>query len=185
MRVAKSLLGKYLIRKQGKRLLIGRIVEVEAYLGSSDPASHAYRGKTRRNEVMFYRGGHLYIYFTYGMHFCANVVTEGEEIGHAVLLRAVEPVSGIEAMKRRRAITNDARLRELTSGPAKVCQAFGLKRTHNGTDLCGKEIWIAERMDQRTSVRTGRSRRIGVTRGVHKLWRYFERGNPFVSRPEP
>lgn len=89
LRIAKDLLGKYLIRKSGKRLLIGKIVEVEAYLGKRDPASHAFRGKTKRNEVMFREGGHLYVYFTYGMHFCANVVTQPEGIGEAVLLREI------------------------------------------------------------------------------------------------
>src|SRR5258706_407592 len=90
--VATELLGKYLVRKLRTDTLVGKIVEVEAYLGEKDPASHAYRGKTKRNEVMFRKGGHLYVYFTYGMHFCANIVTEDEGIGHAVLIRAVEPI---------------------------------------------------------------------------------------------
>ena len=104
LKVAKDLIGKFLVRRLNGKLLIGRIVEIEAYLGEKDPASHAYKGKTKRNEVMFGEGGHLYVYFTYGMHFCSNVVTEQEGIGHAVLLRAVEPLQGLETMARNRGI---------------------------------------------------------------------------------
>ncbi|MDE3057558.1 MAG: DNA-3-methyladenine glycosylase, partial [Bacteroidota bacterium] len=100
--VARELLGKILVRKIGSVMLTGKIVEAEAYLGESDPASHAFRGKTERNSVMFRDGGYLYVYFTYGMHFCSNVVTGKEGIARAVLLRAVEPVEGIEAMKKNR-----------------------------------------------------------------------------------
>src|ERR1700741_2664024 len=131
--VAKDLLGKYLVRKFRRQYLIGKIVEVEAYLGEKDPASHAYRGITKRNEVMFREGGHLYVYFTYGMHFCSNIVTEEEGIGHAVLLRAVEPIEGVNLMMKRR----NGTLENLTNGPAKLCQAFGITRKENGTDLLG------------------------------------------------
>src|SRR5258706_2727237 len=105
--IARDLLGKYLVRKLGRKALVGKIVEVEAYLGKNDPASHAYRGRTKRNEVMFNKGGHLYVYFTYGMHYCANVVTEEEGIGHAVLIRALEPIDGIETMRKNRKFTAD------------------------------------------------------------------------------
>ena len=101
LQVAQELLGKYFIRRIGKNLLIGKIVEVEAYR-SNDPASHSFRGKTNRNSVMFCEGGHLYVYFTYGMHFCVNIVTGKEGIGEAVLIRAVEPLVGIEMMKTNR-----------------------------------------------------------------------------------
>ncbi|MGD0038294.1 MAG: DNA-3-methyladenine glycosylase, partial [Bacteroidota bacterium] len=101
LQVARDLLGKHIIRKIDDKLLIGKIVEVEAYC-KGDPASHAFRGRTKRNDVMFWEGGHLYVYFTYGMHFCANVVTGNEGIGEAVLIRAVEPLAGIEMMKINR-----------------------------------------------------------------------------------
>ncbi|MEK6570294.1 MAG: DNA-3-methyladenine glycosylase, partial [Bacteroidota bacterium] len=117
--VAKDLLGKHLVHQVSNRNLIGKIVEVEAYLGERDPASHAYRGKTKRNEVMFWKGGHFYVYFTYGMHFCCNVVTEEEGKGRAVLLRAVEPIEGIEEMKKNRGFTArpDLRRDEASSVP--------------------------------------------------------------------
>lgn len=177
--VAQDLLGKYLVRRIGREFLIGRIVEVEAYLGKRDPASHAYRGKTKRNEVMFREGGHLYVYFTYGMHYCANVVTRSEGVGEAVLLRAVEPVQGIGLMKRRRRRgSND---RELTNGPAKLCEAFGIGRKENGTDLSGSGIMICRRRGEHRPP-LARSTRIGISAGIEHRWRFFVRGNPWVSR---
>jgi DNA-3-methyladenine glycosylase len=191
--VARDLLGKYLIRRWERVLLIGRIVEVEAYLGSHDPASHAYHGPTRRNSVMFRQGGHLYVYFTYGMHFCCNIVTEGEGTGHAVLLRAVEPVRGAPVMARLRGLgdpgTDDAPLPSsvlvsLCNGPGKVCQAFGIGRMHNGTDLCGTTIWIAGASPS-VPVRIATSTRIGIRKGEKHRWRYFLKDNPFVSKGRP
>lgn len=187
LRVARELLGVYLMRRLGNRLLIGRIVEVEAYLGERDPASHAYRGMTERNEVMFWKGGHLYVYFIYGMHYCCNVVTEREGIGHAILLRAVEPVAGIETMARRRGITlrSEADLLKLCSGPARLCQAFGIGRRDNGTDLCGDRIWLAAPVSGRPPRPIGRSTRIGIARGKEHPWRFFIRNSPFVSAWKP
>lgn len=163
--------------------MIGKIVEVEAYLGKKDPASHTFRGKTPRNEVMFLEGGHLYVYFTYGMHYCANVVTEEKWIGHAVLLRAVEPVTGEKTMATRRGLSPGSEIiPNLTNGPAKLCQAFGIARKQNGTDLCKTGgIWIAS-MDSAPVEPIGRSERIGITRGTHHLWRFFLKGNRFVSK---
>ena len=162
--------------------MICRIVEVEAYLGEKDPASHAYRGKTRRNEVMFLQGGHLYVYFTYGMHYCANVVTEEEGIGHAVLLRAVEPIEGIEAMMRnRKREVSGEDSPALSNGPAKLCQALAIGREQNGTDLAGDTIFLTEGIDvARKSIRT--SGRIGVSKGVRHPWRFYIHNNPWVSR---
>ena len=187
--VAKELLGKFLVRRIGRQLLIGKIVEVEAYLGEKDPASHAYRGKTKRNEVMFSKGGQLYVYFTYGMHFCANVVTQVEGVGEAVLIRAVEPIEGVNFMiknrsKRRRGelkCWSNGVLEELTNGPAKFCQAFGIERKHNGTDLLGDEIFIASGAAIPKSM-IGSSTRIGIKNATDKRWRFFVEGNSFVPK---
>jgi DNA-3-methyladenine glycosylase len=179
--VAKDLLGKILVRRIGQTTLSGKIVEVEAYLGKKDPASHAYRGKTRRNEVMFGEGGHLYVYFTYGMHFCANVVTGKKDVSEAVLIRAIEPLDGIELMKRNRGYLKDVRLLyTLTNGPAKFCEAFGIKREENGTDLRGDKIFLIEGESPKSII--GTSTRIGITRGKEKKWRFFLKGNEWVSK---
>ena len=185
LQVAQELLGKYFIRRIGKNLLIGKIVEVEAYR-SNDPASHSFRGKTNRNNVMFCEGGHLYVYFTYGMHFCANVVTGREGIGEAVLIRAIEPLVGIEMMMKNRQkgrlhLLDGAYLINLTNGPAKFCQAFGLARQENGLDLLDSEIRIAEG-DHIPLKLIKRSSRIGIQQGLEKRWRFFIAGNPWVSR---
>jgi len=182
--VATHLLGKHLVRKLGRTTLVGKIVEVEAYLGTRDPASHAYRGRTKRNEVMFKRGGHLYVYFTYGMHFCANVVTEEEGIGHAVLLRAVEPAEGMMVMRKNRGFTmdatNDTDDRKLTNGPAKLCQAFGIGRKENGTDLLGDSIFLCDG-EKVPSSHIVSATRVGIKNGREKKWRYYIKGNPYVS----
>jgi DNA-3-methyladenine glycosylase len=179
--IARALLGLYLVRKTPRGILAGRIVEVEAYLGKIDPASHAYRGRTNRNEVMFYQGGHLYVYFTYGMHFCGNVVTQEEGIGHAVLLRAVEPVDGIASMSRRRS-TARTELTQLCSGPAKLCQAFGIGRKENGIDLCGDSIWIERRDTQLPAASIGVSTRVGISVAKERKWRFYVKENRFVSK---
>ena len=182
LKVARELLGKYLVRRTRRGDLIGRIVEVEAYLGERDPASHAYNGRTPRNEVMFRKGGHLYVYFTYGMHFCSNVVTEDEHIGRAVLLRAVEPVRGKEIMIRRRGARRPGiKEHDLTNGPAKLCQAFRIARRQNGADLCGNEIYVAKGTKIAPSS-IGVSPRIGISRAVRRRWRFYIKGNPWVSR---
>lgn len=180
LKVARELLGSFLVRRIGKQRLIGKIVEVEAYLGTKDPAAHTYRGRTQRNEVMFRKGGHLYVYFTYGMHFCSNVVTEEEGIGHAVLLRAIEPVTGIETMQKNRD-KNDLQGPNLTNGPAKLCKALRIARTENGTDLLGDDIFImAGESISKNQIRT--STRIGIRNAVEKRWRFYIKGNPWVSR---
>jgi DNA-3-methyladenine glycosylase len=179
--VARQMIGLYIVRQTRTITLVGRIVEVEAYIGRRDPASHSYRGRTPRNEVMFRTGGHLYVYFTYGMHFCANVVTEEEGIGHAVLLRALEPVQGIGTMARNRGVPKN-QLSALCSGPAKLCEALSLDRAQNGTDLCGEVIWLG-RDPQAVPVRIGRSPRIGISEGKDSLWRFFDRKSRFLSRP--
>lgn len=185
--VAKELIGKLLIRQMGEHRLAGRIVEVEAYLGEKDPASHAFRGMTKRNEVMFRNGGHLYVYFTYGMHFCSNVVTEDEGIGHAVLLRAIEPLEGLAIMARNRGFSRatEGEKKNLCNGPAKLCKAFGIARAENGIDLCGNDIWIAEEPGPGIRHRVRRSTRIGITQGKEHTWRFFIRNSQYVSKGRP
>jgi DNA-3-methyladenine glycosylase len=184
LKVAQELLGKYFVHHMNEKPLIGKIVEVEVYR-QNDPASHSFRGKTKRNEVMFEKGGHLYVYFTYGMHFCANVVTGRENIGEAVLIRAVEPFTGIELMMRNRygrsQSINLQSMKNLTNGPAKFCKAFDLTKKENGFDLIGRDIFIAEG-DTISTRSIGRSPRIGIRAGMEKRWRFFIKGNPWVSR---
>jgi DNA-3-methyladenine glycosylase len=141
LQVARALLGKKLVRQINGLELAGMIVETEAYCGEADSACHAHRGKTPRNAVMFGESGHAYVYFTYGMHYMLNLVTEAAEKPCAVLIRAVVPLDGIEEMETRR----KRKGAELTNGPAKLCQALGIDKSLNGWDLtCGKELWVAD-----------------------------------------
>ena len=182
--VAKELLGKFLVRKIGRKYLTGKIVEVEAYDGSIDKAAHTYGGKTKRNEVMFNEGGYLYVYFTYGMHFCSNVVAGKLNEGKAILLRAVEPVNGLNEMAINRFKKKEisaVELKNLTNGPAKICQAFGIARSENGTDLTGKEIFILDAPKLSTN-KIAASARIGIKKSVDLPWRYYIKNNSFLSR---
>jgi len=176
--VARELLGKYLYRKYESRYLVGMIVEVEAYIGQTDPACHAAVGKTTRNAVMFGPPGYAYVYFIYGVHYCLNVVTEGEDFPAAVLIRALEPVQGIEVMKKLR---NTSDVRNLTNGPGKLCQALGIDRQLNGADLCGEELFITE---GKTVAVSGivQTPRIGIRVGTEHHWRFYIKDNPHVSR---
>jgi DNA-3-methyladenine glycosylase len=185
--VARELLGCYFVRRFGKERLVGKIVEVEAY-GHADPASHSFRGRTKRNEVMFRQAGHLYVYFTYGMHFCANVVTGPEGVGEAVLIRAVEPVAGIDRMLLNRYKSFDAAKSNIaqskisvSNGPAKFCQAFAIGRAENGIDLVNGDIGITEGETVPRST-IGRSSRVGIREGLDKQWRFFIKGNVWVSK---
>jgi DNA-3-methyladenine glycosylase len=182
--VARELLGKVLVKSSGKEILAGKIVEVEAYHGDTDEAAHSYGGITKRNEIMFETGGFLYVYFTYGAHHCCNVVTGKKGQGTAVLIRAVEPVFGLDRMIKNRfgrKLKNDKENFNLTSGPGKVCQAFSIDRTHSGTDLTGKEIFILDG-EKIISKDIGVSKRIGITRSVDLPWRFFIKDNPYLSR---
>ncbi len=183
-KVAPDLLGRVLVRRlPSGRLLAARIVETEAYQ-QDDPASHSFRGRTPRTEVMFGPPGHLYVYFTYGMHYCMNVVTAWRGEGSAVLLRAAEPLEGLADMARRRG-TNDPKL--LCSGPARLAQAFGVTTRHNGTDLVNDgrgDLWVLTgRAVPGTSVAVGR--RVGIRTGVERPWRFAIDRDPFVSRGRP
>ena len=178
LKVAKELLGKVIVRRIGDRFLVGKIVETEAYIGEDDPASHAFGGMTQRNKIMYLKGGHAYVYFTYGMHYCFNVVTEEEGFPAAVLIRAVEPIDGIELMKRFRNVKD---INNLTNGPAKFCQAFKIDKRFNGISLLGDEIFIAIPLNNE-NFEIGRSERIGIKSGLDRKWRFFIKGNPFVSK---
>lgn len=180
--VAPDLLGRVLVRvlPDGTRLA-ARLVELEAY-ARDDPASHAYRGQTQRNRVMFGRPGLLYVYFTYGMHFCSNVVTGSDGEGSAVLLRAAEPLEGLEVMAANRGL---AEVRLLCSGPARLAQAFAIGREENGIDLVRDRSLFLRAGEPVPPWRRARTTRVGVTVGVEPHWRYLERGNPFVSSGRP
>lgn len=175
---AKELIGKVLVRKKGKKLYSGIIVETEAYTGRTDAASHAYRGKTERNKFMFSAGGVGYVYFTYGNHYCFNVVVDKENTPHAVLIRALEPLEGTGYMKKNRG-THD--IYNLTSGPGKLAKAFEINLLLNGADLLGDVLFIAE-PPQKVNYKTAKSKRIGITKNTDKLYRFYAAGNPFVSR---
>jgi len=177
--VARMLLGKRLVRVLRGRRLSGMIVEVEAYRGSDDPASHAYRGRTMRNEVMFGEPGHAYVYFTYGNHYCLNITTEGAGKPGAVLIRALQPLEGIEVMMRNRPVRDVV---ELANGPGKLTKAMKIDDDFNGEDLIRSGRLFVESMA--TAVSVGVSGRIGITRGTDLPWRYFIEGNRFVSRAQ-
>jgi DNA-3-methyladenine glycosylase len=177
--VAPDLLGQVLVRElpDGTRAA-ARIVEVEAY-GPDDPASHAFRGMTPRNARMFGPPGHLYVYFTYGMHFCMNAVCGRAGQGTAVLFRAGEPLEGVEGMRGRR---GRERILELCSGPGRFTQALGVTRSEDGADLVdGRSLWV-ERASRSEAIVTGM--RIGV-RETTRSWRYWLEANSFVSRGRP
>lgn len=182
MRVAQEILGGYLVRHLNGDTLVGRIVEAEAYL-HNDPACHAFRGLTPRTRVMFGDPGHGYIYFTYGMHHCFNVVTNEEGVGEAVLVRALEPVEGIEAMYALR--EKARRDTDLLSGPGKICQAFSLTRTESGVDLIESDAIYLEKGSLKKNEQAGVSARVGLTLAIDKPWRFFIKGNPYVSKGRP
>jgi len=180
LELAPDLLGRFLVsHRDGEIDLAVRIVEVEAYLGvGQDPASHAYRGQTARNAEMFASPGRLYVYFCYGMHHCLNVVCDQPGQASAILLRAAEPLAGAADMEQRRGRKGF----ELTNGPAKLCQAMGVDLSWNGTDLVGGPLglWAGE-----PPRRISRSRRIGIRRGIDRLYRWFDADSDYVSRTKP
>lgn len=163
---------------------VGRIVEVEAYRGVEDPASHAARGRTARNGTMFGRPGLLYVYRSYGIHWCANVVAGSEGVAEAVLVRAVEPVVGVEAMRATRSgITRDV---DLANGPGKLCAALGITGQDDGTDLCRKRSRVRLLRDELAPpTRPTITTRVGITKGAEQPWRYLVTGHAGVSRGRP
>ena len=185
--VAPDLLGCVLESGLPDGLVAVVLTEVEAYAGQADPASHAYRGPTRRNAVMFGEPGHAYVYFTYGMHFCVNLVCLPEGTASAVLLRAGAVVAGTELARGRRAATRSARGgppdRDLARGPARLCQALGIDRSFDGADACAPgsvlRIRAGSQVTPPGSVRWGP--RVGVSRAADEPWRFWVAGDPTVS----
>lgn len=177
LEVAEDLVGRMLYSESPAGLVAGRLVEVEAYCGAEDPASHAYRRVTPRNAIMFGPAGHLYVYFTYGKHHCANIVTARDGEAGAVLLRGVEPLEGLDLMAARRNISKPGLL---AKGPGRLCQAFGISREDNGLDLSLGHVWVGEERMLNGPIRT--SKRIGVRPESGSAWRFYEEG-PWTSRP--
>lgn len=182
--VSRDLLGKILLRRDGKRLLTGRIVEVEAYLGADDAAAHAAAGRTARNDVLFGPPGRAYVYFIYGNYYCLNVSCLPDDIAGGVLFRALEPLHGIEYMARARGLSSHVSdLRKLTSGPGRLAEAFGITRQRdNGKNLTSRtsDLWISE--DGSPPPRVLVTKRIGITKAADMPLRYIIPDNPFVSR---
>ncbi len=175
--VAFELIGKILTFTGNTHRLQGRIVETEAYFGKDDPASHAFRGPTPRTRVMFGPPGMSYVYFTYGNHHCLNVVTEREHTAGAVLIRALEPLSGIDRMKKNRQKNEIA---QLTNGPGKLCQAFGISRDDSGRDLTSSEFFIGSAaQDELLHIQA--ATRIGISKAKESLYRFYLTSSPFVS----
>jgi DNA-3-methyladenine glycosylase len=180
--VGPDLLGKILVRRDGRRLLTGRIVEVEAYLGVEDAAAHASIGKTARNAVLFGPPGYAYVYFIYGNHYCLNVSCLPDGIPGGILFRGVEPIQGIAAMFKRRGIDESSDLRKLTRGPGRLAAAFGITREgDNGKDLTSSRsnLYIAD--DGQPAPEVLITKRIGIKKATDMPLRYIVPGNPFVS----
>ena len=181
--VARQLLGCVLWRKRGREILAARLVEVEAYLGANDAASHARRGlRSARNESMYLSGGHAYVYFTYGMHWCLNVVTQEADIAEAVLLRAAMPLRGLDSMRKRR--VKAKRDIDLMNGPGKLAQALDIDGKLDGEPLDGNRLWLTGRDIDVADDDIVVSPRIGIDNsGDAAAWplRFFLRGNPYVS----
>ncbi len=188
--VARALLGKKLVRETADGVTAGRIVETEAYLAYDDPACHAFRGRTKRNASMFAPAGHAYVYAIHS-RWCLNIVTEPEGVPSAVLVRALEPLAGVELMRKRRMARpvrvkrapsqRDMPDRYLARGPGRLCEALAIDRTLDGWDLTiGRQLWIEDFADPPAEIMT--TTRIGVTSGHDLPLRFYLGGSPFVSR---
>ena len=183
LKVAKDCIGKLLVHRTKQGMAIGRIVETEAYRGPEDRAAHSFGGRrTARTEVMFGPPGYAYLFFVYGMHYQFNIVTTSEGAPHAVLVRAVEPLFGLEQMSLRRHLPESSR--DLCNGPGKLCQAFAIGKADYGADLCGSRLFLAE--GPRT--RSASSPRIGIAYAgdwAEKPWRFYDPKSRYVSRARP
>ncbi len=178
LKVLEDLIGKVLVRKSDEGLTSGVIVEAEAYTGEDDPASYAFCGRTKRSEIMYGPPGRAFVHFTYGMHHMLNLVTEKEEFPAAILIRALEPCEGISLMKKRR---QTEELFNLCSGPAKICQAFGIDRSHNGVSLSSSRSPVFIKEGERRKEELIWTSRIGIGEGKERLWRAYLKASPFIS----
>jgi DNA-3-methyladenine glycosylase len=182
--VARAVLGKLLVRQTSDALLVGRIVEVETYFGDGDPAAHSAAGPTARNSVLFGPPGHAYVYFIYGMHSCLNISCEPTGLAGSVLVRALEPLQGLAQMAAWRGLSAHAAPRLLTSGPGRLCQAFGITRaTHNGVDLLSRDSDLQLRDDGYETPGILTTPRIGITKAADRALRFLISGHPCVSGP--
>lgn len=181
--LAKELLGTFLVHKTPEGTTVGKIVETEAYLFKNDPACHAARGKTKRNAPMFESAGIIYVYFIYGVHYCFNIVSGKEDQGEAVLIRALEPVQGIELMQKRRGPNIEQK--DLCNGPAKLVEAMAINKTHNQSSLLNGPIAVYDK----NSFSTGKSKinivrttRIGINLGAELPLRFYIKDSEFISK---
>lgn len=186
--VARDLLGKVIVRRQGRKLLAGRIVEAEAYLGAEDAAAHAAAGRTPRNDVLFGPPGHAYVYFIYGVHYCLNISCMPEGQAGCVLIRALEPIAGLGEMAKARGLKDvdlgsQRDVRKLASGPGRLCEAFEITRPRdNGKDLLSPQSDLQVRDDGYHVKKIAVTPRIGITKSAEMPLRYAIAGDPFVSR---
>ena len=179
LEAAEKLLGKILIHRSPDGLTAGRIVELEAYMGESDRGCHAYGGRrTKRTGIMYAEGGHAYVYLIYGMYCCMNIIVNREDIPHCIFLRALEPVEGIELMKRRRGTD---KLRNLCSGPGRLCNAMGIDKTLYGEDLCGDRLWLEDDGCKPVIIRGKRVNIDYAGEDAEKDWRFAVKGSGFLS----
>ncbi len=180
--LSKKLLGKYIVKKTNKSLIVGMIVETEMYIGPYDDASHSYNFKrTKRNEAMYLNYGTVYVYQIYGMYHCLNIVTGKINEPEAVLIRAVEPIDGIEIMQKNRKKSD---IKNLTNGPSKLCMAFGIDKSLNKQNIFGDNFYIAE-IENQKKFNIISSKRINIDyakKYKDKLWRFYIEGNTFVSK---
>lgn len=182
LEVAPRLLGARLTHRTGEGTVAVRLTEVEAYAGEHDPGSHAFRGPTNRNRVMFGPPGHVYVYFTYGMHYCMNVVCGSNGHASAVLLRAGEVEEGVELARVRRGRSRD---RDLARGPARLCQALGIDLSHNGLDLAGEELTLTVAAQPVAADRLRTGPRVGLRHAADRPWRFWVDAEPSVSTYRP
>ncbi len=176
LEIAPEILGKYIVYNSPQGKLSARIVEVEAYIASDDPACHAFKGETQRNKPLFGKAGISYVYFIYGMYNCFNFVTEPKGSACAILLRGAEPCEGIDIMHR---LSPNKKEHQLLNGPGKFCRSFGINRVHNNIDITGDEIYLEDRNEM--SVEYTTAPRIGITEAVENPWRFYDKTSKSVS----
>lgn len=186
LEVAKDLLGKILVHEVNGKKLMGKIVETEAYMGEVDKASHAFNNKrTERTKALYNEAGHCYIYLIYGMYYCFNIVTKGENIPQCVLIRALEPVSDLEELSRNRYKTNEnitkKKIKNLSNGPGKLCMALDLNKNHNMMDLCEDEIYVLDNNEKFEIVTAKRINIDYAEEAVEYPWRFYIKDNIYVS----